>query len=98
MAKNTNEKISSTSTVKSTVAKDPIINTSAFAFGRENYVLLGISAIVLIIGYMLMAGGKPTDPSIFNEEVFSFRRITLAPIVVIIGYVIGVYAIVKKAD
>ncbi len=98
MAKNTNAKISSASTVKSTVAKDPIINTAAFAFGRENYVLLGISAIVLIIGYMLMAGGKPTDPSIFNEEVFSFRRITLAPIVVIIGYVIGVYAIVKKAD
>lgn len=98
MAKNTNDKISSATSVKSTGAKEPIINTAAFAFGRENYVLLGISAVVLIIGYMLMAGGKPTDPSIFNEEVFSFRRITLAPIVVIIGYAIGVYAIVKKAD
>jgi uncharacterized membrane protein YqhA len=45
-----------------------------------------------------MSGGKTTDPKIFNEEIFSFRRITLAPIVVLAGYVLGVYAIVKKAD
>lgn len=97
MAKNTNDKNSSVSAAKSTIAKEPI-DTSAFAFGKENYVLLIISAVVLIIGYMLMAGGKTSDPNIFNEEIFSFRRITLAPIVVIAGYIIGVYAIVKKAD
>ncbi len=97
MAKNTNDKTSTSSASKSAGVNEPI-DTSAFAFGRENYVLLAISALVLIIGYMLMAGGKSSDPNVFNEEVFSFRRITLAPIVVIIGYIIGVYAIVKKAD
>ena len=45
-----------------------------------------------------MAGGKSNDPNVFNEEVFSFRRITLAPIVVMAGYALGIYAIVKKAD
>jgi len=97
MAKNTNDKNSSISAAKSTIAKESI-DSAAFAFGKENYVLLIISAVVLIIGYMLMAGGKTSDPTIFNEEIFSFRRITLAPIVVIAGYIIGVYAIVKKAD
>ena len=97
MAKKSNDKTSTSAASKSVVVNEPI-DTSAFAFGRENYVLLAISALVLIIGYMLMAGGKSSDPSVFNEEVFSFRRITLAPIVVIIGYIIGVYAIVKKAD
>lgn len=68
-----------------------------FPFGRENYILMAASAIILVIGYMLMSGGKTTDPNVFNGDVFSFRRITLAPIVVMIGYGVGIWAIVKKA-
>ena len=79
-------------------ATDESIDAAAFAFGRENYVLLFISIGLLLIGYFLMAGGKSNDPNVFNEEVFSFRRITLAPIVVMAGYALGIYAIVKKAD
>jgi hypothetical protein len=71
---------------------------AAFAFGRENYILLFISIGLLLIGYALMAGGKAENPNVFNEEVFSFRRITLAPIIVMAGYAMGIYAIVKKAD
>lgn len=71
---------------------------AAFAFGRENYILLFISIGLLLIGYALMAGGKAENPNVFNEEVFSFRRITLAPIIVMAGYAIGIYAIVKKAE
>ena len=77
---------------------DERIDAAAFAFGRENYVLLFVSIGLLLIGYFLMAGGKSNDPNVFNEEVFSFRRITLAPIVVMAGYALGIYAIVKKAD
>ena len=68
------------------------------AFGKINYQLMVACIVLLIIGYMLMSGGKQTDPNVFNEEIFSFRRITLAPIVVILGYIVGVYAIIKKAD
>lgn len=84
--------------VSKPVATDERIDAAAFAFGRENYVLLFISIGLLLIGYFLMAGGKSNDPNVFNEEVFSFRRITLAPIVVMAGYALGIYAIVKKAD
>ncbi len=86
-----------TVTKSSSTTKESVVKAD-FAFGRINYILLITSVFVLIIGYMLMAGGKPTDPNVFNEEVFSTRRITIAPLVVLAGYVIGVFAIIKKAD
>ncbi len=90
------EKVTTASTAKTPVAKLP--DSAAFAFGKENYVLLLISIAITIIGYMLMAGGKSTDPNVFKaDEIFSFRRITLAPIIVMAGYILGIYAIVKKA-
>lgn len=83
---------------KTTTTKPPVLSgEAAFAFGRENYVLMLIGLGVILIGYMLMSGGKSNDPNVFSEEIFSFRRITLAPIVVLIGYGIEIYAIVKKA-
>lgn len=60
-----------------------------FAFGKENYMLMIIGVVVLIIGFALMYG--PAD-----GDIFSFRRITLAPIVVLAGFVIEVFAIFKK--
>jgi len=65
-------------------------------FGVINYKLMGIGFVIIIIGFILMSGGKSEDPSVFNPEVFSFRRITLAPIIVIIGFAFEVYAIMKK--
>ncbi len=84
---------------KSTAAPKQTVLTgdAAFAFGRENYIIMLVGLAVIILGYMLMSGGKSTDPNVFNEEIFSFRRITLAPIVVLLGYSIEIYAIVKKA-
>lgn len=81
---------------KAPLQKDKVDDAS-FAFGRENYILLFISLGLLFIGFILMSGGKAADPNTFNEEVFSFRRITLAPIIVMAGYALGIYAIVKKA-
>lgn len=68
-----------------------------FALGPENYRLLIIGFVIIIIGFLLMLGGKTDDPTVFNEkEIFSFRRITLAPLVVLFGFVFEIWAIMKK--
>jgi len=66
-------------------------------FGKSNYIWMLIGAVCIIIGMFLMSGGKSPNPDVFDaNEVYSFRRITLAPIVIIIGFVIEIYAIFKK--
>ncbi len=61
-----------------------------------NYKLLAIGLAIIVIGFVLMAGGGSDDPNVFNEDVYSFRHITLAPIVVLAGFVFEIYAIMKK--
>ncbi len=68
-----------------------------FALSKQNYYLLAIGFVIIIIGFLLMMGGGSEDPNVFNEEeLFSFRRITLAPIVILAGFVFEIYAIMKK--
>ena len=74
----------------------PILNTG-FVFGRENYILMIAGIVVIIIGFALMMGGASNDPNVFNPEIFSTRRIVLAPIVVLLGFVIEVFAIFRKS-
>ncbi len=69
---------------------------AGFALGRENYKLMAIGFAVIIIGFILMAGGKSDDPKVFSEDIFSFRRITLAPLIVLAGFIFEIYAIMKK--
>jgi hypothetical protein len=71
--------------------------SEGFVFSKVNFQLLIASLITIVIGYALMAGGKSDDPNKFSEEIFNFQRITLAPIVVLAGYAIGIYAILKKS-
>ncbi|MFV0522359.1 MAG: DUF3098 domain-containing protein [Mangrovibacterium sp.] len=71
-------------------------NNISFALTKENYKLLAIGFAIIIIGFLLMIGGKSDDPSQFNPEIFNFRRITLAPIVVLLGFLFEIYAIMKK--
>jgi hypothetical protein len=67
------------------------------AFTRLNYRLLLIGIGIIILGYILMSGGGSGDPNVFNkDEIFSARRITVAPIVCLAGYVFVIYAILKK--
>ncbi len=69
----------------------------SFALAKENYILLVIGFVIIVLGFILMIGGKSEDPAIFNEEeIFSFRRITLAPIVVLAGFIFEIWAIMKK--
>ena len=67
-----------------------------FALGPENYKLLAIGFAIIVAGFILMLGGKSDDPNVFNEDIFSFRRITLAPIVVLAGFIFEIWAIMKK--
>ena len=72
-------------------------NDIGFALGKKNYILLAIGFAVIIIGFLLMVGGGTDDPNVFNaKELFSFRRITLAPIIILAGFVFEIYAIMKK--
>jgi hypothetical protein len=67
-------------------------------FGKSNYIWMLVGALLITAGMLLMAGGKSADPNVFNaSEVYSFRRITLAPIVMIIGFLVEIYALFKKA-
>ncbi len=69
----------------------------AFAFRKENYRMLIIAVAVVILGFLLMIGGGDDDPSKFNgEELFSFRRLTLAPLTILLGYALAMVAIMKK--
>ena len=70
--------------------------TAGFALGKENYKLMAIGFAVIVLGFILMAGGGSDDPNVFNEDIFSFRRITLAPIVLLLGFAFEIYAIMKK--
>ncbi len=71
-------------------------SASGFAFGKENYKLLFIGLAFIIVGFLLMVGGGSDDPKEFSYEIFNFRRLTLAPILILIGYVIEIFAIMKK--
>jgi hypothetical protein len=67
-----------------------------FLFDKVNYKILLIGIAVIAVGFILMSGGGSDDPKVFNEDVFSFRRIRLAPTVVLIGFGITIYSIFKK--
>lgn len=67
-----------------------------FPLGKENYKLLIIGFGIIVLGFILMMGGGSSDPEVFSYEIFSFRRITLAPLVVLFGFGFEIYAIMKK--
>lgn len=71
------------------------MNKNNFAFDRINYMLLAIGMIVIIIGFILMGGSSSTEEA-FNPEIFSVRRIKVAPIVCFIGFASMVYGVMRK--
>jgi hypothetical protein len=77
--------------------KKEVVETADNLFGKKNYVLIGIGIVVIIIGLLLMIGGKSPDPNVFlKDEIYGFRRTTLAPIVILLGFVIEMVAIFRK--
>jgi hypothetical protein len=76
---------------------------TGFAIPKRNVLYIIAGFVVMLLGYFLMSGGGSDDPNVFNEEMFSFRRIVLAPVVIIIGMIMEIWAIMyvgkqKKED
>lgn len=69
---------------------------SEFLFGKKNYVMMLIGLAFIGLGFILMAGGGSDNPEIFNEDIYNFRRIRLAPTLVLIGLAIEIYAIMAR--
>ena len=72
------------------------MDTKDFALGKQNLILIGIAFAVIILGFALMAGPGST-PEHYNQDIFSFRRIVLAPGIAFAGFVFMIYAIMKKS-
>ncbi len=72
-------------------------SNNEFPAGRMNYMLLGAGAVLVLLGFFLMSGGGSSVPTEFNgEQLFSFRRITLAPFVVLLGFGVVAYGVLRK--
>lgn len=92
MSKST--KVTPTTSHKEVVQHSTEVNN---LFSKENYKWMLIGLVIMTLGFFLMAGGKSPDPNVFNDaEIYSFRRITLAPILIVAGLVIEIFAIIKK--
>jgi hypothetical protein len=72
------------------------LNKDGFALSKQNYRLIAIGVVVIILGFVLMAGGRSTDPKVFNASMFSVQRIIIAPMVSFGGFLFILYAIMKK--
>ena len=71
-------------------------NTPEFLFGKRNYIIMLIGLALISLGFILMAGGGSEDPNVFNPAIYNWRRIRLAPALIIIGFGIEVYAILAN--
>ena len=67
-----------------------------FLFEKKNYMIMIVGLAIITLGFILMAGGGSDDPNVFNEEIYNFRRIRLAPTLVIIGLIVEIYAILAN--
>ena len=68
-----------------------------FLFNKNRFRLLIVSILVIGIGFLLMSGGASDNPEVFNDEIYNFRRIRLAPLIVILGFIICIFTILKKS-
>lgn len=87
------KKVSTPSTQKPKPAEN---KPSDFAFGKENYRLMIIGLALIFLGFLLMIGGGSHDPNVFSYKLFSFQRMTLSPLLILSGFVVEIYAIMKK--
>ena len=67
-----------------------------YLFNKKRYKFLILSILIIAIGFVLMSGGDSTDPDIFNNEIYNFRRIRIAPLMVVLGFVLCIFSILYK--
>ena len=71
-------------------------NKLGFAFSTINYILMGVGLVLLAIGYLLLSGGGSDDPNVFNPAMFDKQRLYVAPILIVLGFVVEIVAIMYK--
>lgn len=71
------------------------MDRSGFAFDKVNFILLAVSMVIVVVGFLLMVGPNSTD-TMFEPDIFSARRIKVAPVVCLFGFVMMIYAVVRK--
>tara|TARA_B110000196_G_C21150364_1_gene669204 strand:- start:2146 stop:2370 length:225 start_codon:yes stop_codon:yes gene_type:complete len=69
-----------------------------FVFNKKNYVLLLSGLVLILLGLLLMIGGGSEDPTKFSKEIFNFQRLTLAPILIVSGFVLEIFAIMSRSE
>lgn len=88
--------IKNTTTNKNvTTAKENKLNLQ-LAFGPINYIMMVAGIVILAIGYILLSGGGSDDPNTFNPAMFDARRLTVAPILIVLGFAVEIFAIMYK--
>ncbi|WP_416446269.1 DUF3098 domain-containing protein [Leeuwenhoekiella sp. A16] len=83
---------------KQKLKKQNELHRSSFIFGKKNYTVMLIGLGVIALGFILMSGGGSDDPNVFNPDIYSWRRIRLAPALVLLGFGIEVYAILLNPE
>ena len=69
-----------------------------FVFKKKNYILLISGLVLILLGIFLMIGGESEDPTKFSDEIFNFQRLTLAPILIVSGFILEIFAIMVKSE
>jgi hypothetical protein len=82
--------------VKKPISESKKPENTEFAFGKQNYRMMFIGLGFIFLGFILMIGGGSDDPKVFSYALFDFQRLTLAPLLLLTGYVIEIFAIMKK--
>ena len=72
------------------------MSKNTFLFDKTNYLLFAIGLAFIALGFALMSGGGSEDPMVYNEELFNAQRITWAPLLIVIGFVVEVFAILRR--
>ena len=67
-----------------------------FLFNKRRYRILFLSIFIIVLGFIIMSGGESSDPDIFNDEIYNFRRIRLAPLMVVLGFILCIFSILYK--
>ncbi|KRO75181.1 MAG: DUF3098 domain-containing protein [Bacteroidetes bacterium] len=72
------------------------MSQNSFLFDKTNYLLFAVGLALIVLGFILMAGGGSEDPNVYNEALFNARRITWAPLLIVLGFVVEVFAILRR--
>ena len=79
-----------------TKAPETADDKTVMPFGKQNYLIVGIGIVLLVLGFILMIGGGSSDPDVFNDKMFDFRHITLSTLLILAGFVVEIVAIFWK--